>query len=103
MYFSLFVFFESIKEEFGQQSIVGSIDLKKESMNNYSIFTNCGSYKKYDDYGKALNSGHYSRMMSPSCIAVINTKLDETHGDFIKIFWDVKAGAEYLTYLRNGK
>jgi len=42
-------------------------------------------------------------MMSPSAVAVINTKLDERHGDFIKIFWDVQEGANYLTWLRNGK
>ena len=40
-------------------------------------------------------------MMSPSAVAVINTKLDEKHGDFIKIFWDIKQGAEYLAWLRN--
>ena len=60
-----------------------------------------GSYKKYDDYAKQLNLPN--KMMSPCAVAVINTKLNEKHGDFIKIFWDVQEGSNYLTWLRNEK
>jgi len=85
----------------GHKHISGYMPVKDA---NDGIVMHClqiGSYKKYDDYAKQLNLPN--KMMSPSAVAVINTKLDERHGDFIKIFWDVQEGANYLTWLRNGK
>ena len=71
---------------------------------NEGIVMHClqvGSYKKYDDYAKQLNLPN--KMMSPCAVAVINTNITEFDGDFIKIFWNVKEGADYLTYLRSEK
>ena len=83
----------------GHKHISGYMPVKDA---NEGIVMHClqiGSYKNYDDYAKQLNLPN--KMMSPSAVAVINTKLDEKHGDFIKIFWDIKQGAEYLAWLRN--
>ena len=58
-------------------------------------------YKKYDNFAKMLNLPN--KMMSPCAVAVFNTRLPDTHPDFIKIFWEVEEGAEYLTFLRKLK
>jgi hypothetical protein len=42
-------------------------------------------------------------MMSACAVAVFNTELTEDHPDFIKIFWEVQEGADYLNYLRSKK
>jgi hypothetical protein len=44
-----------------------------------------------------------NKMMSPCAVAVFNTRLPDTHPDFVKIFWEVEEGAEYLTFLRKLK
>lgn len=85
----------------GHKHISGYMPVKDA---NDGIVMHClqvGSYKKYDDYAKQLNLPN--KMMSPCAVAVINTKLDEKNGDFIKIFWNVQEGADYLTYLRSAK
>ncbi len=85
----------------GHKHISGYMPVKDA---NEGIVMHClqiGSYKKYDDYAKQLNLPN--KMMSPCAVAVINTKLNEKHGDFIKIFWDVQEGSNYLTWLRNEK
>jgi predicted RNA-binding Zn-ribbon protein involved in translation (DUF1610 family) len=71
---------------------------------NSDITMHCvqvGSYKKYDNFAKMLNLPN--KMMSPCAVAVFNTFLPETHPDFIKIFWEVQEGADYLTFLRKKK
>ena len=83
----------------GHKHISGYMPVKDA---NEGIVMHClqvGSYKKYDDYAKGLNLPN--KMMSASALAVINTKLNEKHGDFIKIFWDIQQGAEYLRFIRN--
>ena len=84
----------------GHKHISGYMPVKDA---NSEITMHCvqvGSYKKFDDYAKQLNLPN--KMMSPCAVAVINTNLEDTHPDFIKIFWEVKEGAEYLRFLRNG-
>lgn len=85
----------------GHRHISGYMPIKDA---NEGIVMHClqvGSYKKYDDYAKQLNLPN--KMMSPCAVAVINTNITEFDGDFIKIFWNVKEGADYLTYLRSEK
>jgi hypothetical protein len=71
---------------------------------NSDIVMHClqvGSYKKYDNFAKMLNLP--KQMMSPCAVAVFNTHLDDSHPDFIKIFWEVEEGCDYLTFLRKKK
>lgn len=56
------------------------------------------SYKVFDRY--AREKGFKDQHLSPGCVTVINPMLPRDHPDAIKVFWDPKAGAEYLTYLR---
>lgn len=56
-------------------------------------------YKVYDDY--ADQNGFPDQNINPSIISIIDTNRDETHPGFIKWFWDVDAGADYLTWLRS--
>jgi hypothetical protein len=60
-----------------------------------------GSYKKYDDYAKQLNLPN--KMLSPCACVILNTHVEDTHPDFIKVFWEVEEGADYLTWLRAKK
>jgi ABC-type nitrate/sulfonate/bicarbonate transport system substrate-binding protein len=56
------------------------------------------SYKTYDTYAK--EKGFRDQTLSPCCVTVINTELDEAHPDRIHVFWDAQEGARYLTLLR---
>ena len=56
------------------------------------------SYKTYDRYAK--ERGFRDNTFSPCAVAVINTRLPDTHPDLIKIFWSPTEGADYLTWLR---
>ena len=82
----------------GHKHISGYMPMKDAHNGIVMHCLQVGSYKKYDDYAKELNLPN--KMMSPCGVAVINTNLDETHGDFIKVFWEVDEGADYLTHLR---
>ena len=85
----------------GHRHISGYMPVKDANSN---IIMNCvqvGSYKKYDNFAKMLNMPN--KMMSPCAVAVFNTRLPDTHPDFIKIFWEVQEGAEYLKFLRKLK
>ncbi len=59
------------------------------------------TYKTYDRYAK--ERGFRDQTLSPCAVTTINTNLPETHPDYIKVFWDPVAGADYLTFLRRGK
>ena len=88
----------------GHRHISGYMPLVDPNSRVVQHCVQVGSYKKYDDYAK--ENMFHNKMKSPCAVAVFNTKLDETHPDFIKIFWQVKEGADYLKYLRaehNGK
>ena len=54
-----------------------------------------------DNFAKQLNLP--CKMMSACAVAVFNTELPDSHPDFIKIFWEVEEGADYLNYLRSKK
>lgn len=57
------------------------------------------SYKLFDRYAK--ERGFRDQTLSPCAVTTINTDLPETSPDFIKVFWDAEAGADYLTFLRS--
>jgi hypothetical protein len=56
------------------------------------------SYKTFDSFAK--EKGFRNNSMGPACMAVIDPKLDETHPDHLKIFWDPFVGAEYVAWRR---
>lgn len=56
------------------------------------------SYKVYDRF--AQEKGFRDQTLSPCAVTVINTGLPESSPDFVKVFWDAEAGADYLTFLR---
>lgn len=56
------------------------------------------SYKTYDRYAK--DKGFRDQTLSPCAVTVVNTALPEDHPDYVKVYWDPAAGAEYLTFLR---
>jgi hypothetical protein len=85
----------------GHRHISGYMPLKDADTDITMHCLQVGSYKKYDDYAKQLNLPN--KMMSPCAVAVFNTNVKDTHPDFVKIFWNVKEGADYLTFLRNEK
>lgn len=59
------------------------------------------SYKMFDRYAK--DKGFRDQFLGSSCTTVINTRVAETHADYIKPFWSVQEGAEYLKFLRRKK
>lgn len=83
----------------GHRHISGYMPVKDANSNIIMHCLQVGSYKKYDDYAKQLNLPN--KMMSPCAVVVFNTKLPDIHPDFIKIFWEVEEGADYLRFLRN--
>ena len=85
----------------GHRHISGYMPVKDANSDITMHCVQVGSYKKYDDYAKQLNLPN--KMLSPCAVAVFNTYLPDTHPDFIKIFWEVEQGADYLTWLRNAK
>lgn len=56
------------------------------------------SYKVVDQF--ANDRAYPDESLSPCVFTTINTKREETHPDFIKVFWDPFEGADYLRYLR---
>ena len=88
----------------GHTHVSGYSPIKDANSGNDGKIMHCvqvGSYKKYDNFAKQLNLP--CKMMSACAVAVFNTHLTEDHPDFIKIFWEVEEGAEYLNFLRNKK
>jgi hypothetical protein len=57
------------------------------------------SYKVYDRY--ARERGFRDQSISACAVTIVNTTLEETNGDFVKVFWDAEEGAAYLTDLRS--
>lgn len=56
-----------------------------------------GSYKEADEYADA--NGFAEDTIAPSCMAVVRPdRFGEV--DFVQIFWNIEAGADYLTWLR---
>jgi hypothetical protein len=55
-------------------------------------------YKVHDEYATA--GGFFKRSLGPAATLVIDPRLAGDHPDFIHVFWDPRAGADYLTYLR---
>jgi len=85
----------------GHRHISGYMPIKDSDSKIVMHCLQVGSYKKYDSYAKMLNLPN--KMMSPCAVVVFNTRLDDKHPDFIKVFWEVEEGADYLTYLRGKK
>jgi len=56
-------------------------------------------YKHIDDY--AVTCGFGNQQHGSSIVTVIDPKADDLN--FVRVFADVKEGADYLTYLRNKK
>ncbi len=74
---------------------------KMQLMTRLCIVSKLAHTKKYDNFAKALNLP--CKMMSACAVAVFNTELPDSHPDFIKIFWEVQEGADYLNFLRSKK
>lgn len=55
------------------------------------------SFKKIDDYADVL--GKDARRYGESCVTIIHPKA-RTAMEFVKVFWDVEEGADFLTWLR---
>ena len=85
----------------GHTHVSGYLPVKDADSEIVMHCVQVGSYKKYDNFAKMLNLPN--KMMSPCAVAVFNTRLPDTHPDFIKIFWEVEEGAEYLNFLRKKK
>ena len=85
----------------GHKHVSGYMPVKDANSNITMHCCQVGSYKKYDDFAKMKNMPN--KMMSPCAVAVFNTHLPDTSSDFIKIFWEAEAGADYLKYLRSKK
>jgi hypothetical protein len=85
----------------GHTHVSGYSPIRDATNNKIMHCVQIGSYKKYDNFAKQLNLP--CKMMSPCAVAVFNTELTEDHPDFIKIFWEVQEGADYLNYLRSKK
>jgi hypothetical protein len=85
----------------GHTHVSGYMPMREPNSGIIQHCTQVGSYKKYDQYAKQ-NMMH-NKMLSPCACAVFDTNLPDTHPDFIKIFWDLEAGTEYLNYLRSRK
>jgi|TARA_X000000368_G_C23000242_1_gene698618 hypothetical protein len=83
----------------GHTHVSGYSPIKDANSDKTMHCVQVGSYKKYDNFAKQLNLP--CKMMSACAVAVFNTNLTEDHPDFIKIFWEVEEGAEYLNFLRN--
>ena len=85
----------------GHRHISGYMPVKDANSNITMHCLQVGSYKKYDDYAKQLNLPN--KMLSPCACVILNTHVEDTHPDFIKVFWEVEEGADYLTWLRAKK
>ena len=59
------------------------------------------SYKVYDRY--AREKGLRDQNLGPACVTVIDPRLPPTHPGLVKLFWDPREGAEYLTWARSRK
>jgi hypothetical protein len=55
-------------------------------------------YKVYDRF--ARDKGFRDQRISPSCVTVIDPTLAEDHPGLVKVFWNTREGAEYLTWRR---
>ena len=55
-----------------------------------------GPYKRYDSYVK--QKGYKNLNIAPSALTIIDPSAGNTNK--IHLYWDVEAGANYLTYLR---
>jgi hypothetical protein len=85
----------------GHTHVSGYSPIKDANSDKIMHCVQVGSYKKYDNFAKQLNLP--CKMMSACAVAVFNTELTEDHPDFIKVFWEVQEGADYLNYLRSKK
>lgn len=59
------------------------------------------SYKVYDRYAK--EKGFRDQTLSPCAVTTINPALPDDHPDMVKVWWDPREGADFLTYLRGRK
>lgn len=59
------------------------------------------SYKIFDRY--ADERGFSNQALSPCALTVIDPSKPDDHPDKIKVFWDPREGAQYLTFLRRKK
>jgi hypothetical protein len=59
------------------------------------------TYKTFDRYAK--ERGFRDQTLSPCAVTVFNTAIEDTHPDYVKVFWEPAEGAEYLTFLRSRK
>lgn len=58
-----------------------------------------GSYKTYDRYAREKN--FRDQMLGPSCLTIIDPRLEPSNPGLVNVFWDPEQGAEYLTWLRS--
>lgn len=56
------------------------------------------SYKRHDEY--ARTGGFPDKHLSPCALTVIDPRKPDQHPDLLKVFWDPREGADYLTFLR---
>lgn len=59
------------------------------------------SYKVYDRF--AREKGFRDQALGPAALTVIDPSLPPEHPDLIKVFWDPREGAEFLTWARSRK
>lgn len=59
------------------------------------------SYKVYDRF--AREKGFRDQHLGPACVTVIDPRLPGDHPDMIKLFWDPREGADFLTWKRGRK
>ena len=67
------------------------------------LANNRNAYATAKSLSYAKDKGFLDQHFGPSCATVINTSLPDTHPDYIKPFWSVQEGAEYLKFLRKRK
>jgi hypothetical protein len=56
------------------------------------------SYKRFDRY--AVEKGMRDQSLGPCALVVIDPKMDPTHPELLKVFFDPHLGADYLTWKR---
>jgi hypothetical protein len=59
------------------------------------------SYKVYDRF--AREKGFRDQALGPAALTVIDPSLPSDHPDLIKVFWDPREGAAFLTWARSRK
>lgn len=83
----------------GHKHTSGYQVLKDPSTGLVSHAIRCASYKVYDRY--ATEMGLPNQNIFPAAVTIIDPSCDDDDPRLITTLFDVKRGAEFLTYLRN--